>query len=504
MGKSPFDIATQIANEWNNSNTQLATATVINGFINFTLSNQALKDTAQFILENNKLPLKQVTKKTIFLDYGGANVAKELHIGHLRSTIIGETLKRLFEAFGHKTIGATYLGDWGLQMGLIIATIIERKIDVHEVTLDMLGEIYPEASKRKNEDQEFYERAADATLKLQNLQEPYYSMWKVLRDLSVKQIEKNFTTLGCTFDIYDGESWYQKNVSTVLDKLQKKKLLKESNGAMIVEVQTENDSRPMPPIVLKKQNGGDLYATSDLSAIYTRMQEYAPDTFVYITDARQSLHFEQVFRTARLGEFIKPETELLHIGFGTINNTDGKPFKTREGGSVKLEDIINIVTSKTTELAVGLSAMKFADLINTPHKDYIFDLEKFSSFEGKTGPYILYTIVRINSILNKAGTFNLDLSKLDKYITPTIHNIIVKIIKLTEAYSLSLNSLSVNAITEAVYNLAGSFSALYSEQNILAETDTDKRNFLLSIITLIKTSIKIGLNTLAIDTVEKM
>ena len=504
LHQNPNEIAARIATQWNAQHTDLATASTVGGFINFTVNDQQLQKTAEYIIANHKLPLPTQTPRTIFFDYGGANIAKELHIGHLRSPIIGEALKRVFQAFGHKTIAGTYLGDWGLQMGLVIASIIEQGLNCDEITLPMLGEIYPAASKRKNNDAEFYERAATITAKLQNLEEPYYGMFKKLRALSVSQIEKNYQKLNCTFDLYDGESTYQPYVDDVINHLQNKGLVENSQGALIINVAQATDQKPMPPVIIKKQNGGDLYATSDITALRTRMQQFQPDQFVYITDARQNLHFEQIFRVARLAGLVPETTTLTHIGYGTINGKDGKPFKTRDGGTIKLEDILDTVAGATTEFAVGLSAIKFADLINQVHKDYIFDLQKCMSFEGKTGPYILYTIVRINAIFNKVGNFNCDFSNLAQYMTPAIRNVILSIIKLTEAYNVAVNTLSLNAITEAIYNLANTFTTFYAEQNILHESDHTKQQLYLSVAKLTKTALEIGLHTLAIDTVEKM
>ena len=502
--KNPAEIANRIATSWNQQYTDIADASTIGGFINFKVTDQQLSEIAQFVINKKLLPLAQQKPRTIFFDYGGANIAKELHIGHLRSPIIGEALKRVFQAFGHHTIAGVYLGDWGLQMGLVIASIMEQGIDVNDVTLSMLGEIYPAASKRKDVDKEFYERAATVTTKLQNLEEPYYGMWKVLRALSVNQIQKNYQKLNCTFDIYDGESTYQPNVKKVLELLQKQNLLEKSQGALIVNVAKPEDQKPMPPVIVQKQNGGDLYATSDIAAIYTRTQQYHPDQFVYITDARQKLHFEQIFRVARMGNLVPETTTLTHVGYGTINGTDGKPFKTRAGGTIKLEDIMDTVANATTEFAVGLSAIKFADLINQVHKDYVFDLQKCISFEGKTGPYILYTIVRINAIFNKAGKFNCNFTNLSKYMSDSVRKVIINVIKLAEAYNVALNTLSLNSIADAIYNLANSFTAFYTEHNIIHETDQSKKELYLSIAQLTKTALEIGLHTLAIDTVEKM
>lgn len=502
--QNPIQLANQIAEKWNQQASHLATATAVNGFINFIITNRQLQAVAEFVTNKNALPLATQKPRTVFFDYGGANIAKELHIGHLRSPIIGEALKRVFQAFGHSTISGAYLGDWGLQMGLVIASIIEQKIDVHDVTLAMLGEIYPAASKRKNTDPEFYNRAATITAKLQNMEEPYYGMWKVLRALSVQQIQKNYSKLNCTFDLYDGESSYQPNVDKVINLLQAKNLLEKSQGALIVNVAQDDDQKPMPPVIVQKQNGGDLYATSDLAAIYTRYQQYHPDQFIYFTDARQKLHFEQIFRVARRAELVPATTTLTHIGYGTINGKDGKPFKTRDGGTIKLEDILDTVANATTEFAVGLSAIKFADLINQVHKDYVFDLQKCVSFEGKTGPYILYTIVRINAIFSKTGTFRCNFANLNQHLTDAIRKVIISVVKLAEAYNVALNTLSLNAIADAIYNLANAFTAFYTEQNILRETNTEKRELYLSIAQLTKTALEIGLHTLAIDTVEKM
>ena len=502
--QNPVALANQIVEQWNQQAGNLATATAVNGFINFNLTDQQLQTAAEYVTSKNLLPLATQKPRTVFFDYGGANVAKELHIGHLRSPIIGEALKRVFQAFGHSTISGAYLGDWGLQMGLVIASIIEQGIDVHDVTLAMLGEIYPAASKRKNVDQEFYNRAATITAKLQNMEEPYYGMWQVLRNLSVNQIKKNYDKLNCTFDIYDGESSYQPNVDKVLKILQDKKLVEASQGALIVNVAKPEDQKPMPPVIVKKQNGGDLYATSDIAAIYTRYQKYHPDQFIYFTDARQKLHFEQIFRVAHMAGLVSDSTVLTHVGYGTINGKDGKPFKTRDGGTIKLEDIMDTVAAATTEFAVGLSALKFADLINQVHKDYIFDLQKCVSFEGKTGPYILYTIVRINAIFAKAGTFHCNFANLSQYMTDNIRKVIVSVVKLAEAYNVALNTLSLNAITDAIYNLANAFTAFYTETNIIHETNPDKKELYLSVAQLTKTALEIGLHTLAIDTVEKM
>ncbi len=501
---SPVLIATAIANQWQNKYAATATVTAVNGFLNFTVSDDLLIKTAEFITQQEKLPLPTVKPRTIFFDYGGANIAKELHIGHLRSPIIGEALKRVHQAFGHRTIAGAYLGDWGLQMGLVMAAMADQGLTAGQVTLPMLGELYPAASLRKKTDPEFYARAATITTQLQNYTDPYYTTWQKLRDLSVTQIRRNYERLNCTFDLYDGESTYQKNIPVVLDKLRQTGVLQTSQGALIVDVAQPTDQKPMPPIILQKQNGGYLYATTDVAALYTRAQTYHPDQFIYIADARQTLHFEQVFRTARLGDLVPADTVLTHVPYGTINGTDGKPFKTRDGGTIKLEDILQTVSAATTEFAVGLSAIKFADLINNVGKDYVFDLQKCIAFEGKTGPYLLYTIVRINSIFNKVGKFRLDFTHLSQYSTPALRDLLIKILHLTEAYTVTLNTLSLHPIAEALYNLANSFAVFYATENISAITDFAKKELYLSMAALTKTALAFGLHTLAIDTVQKM
>ena len=501
---SPANIANTIADQWNAKHSNLAQVTALNGFLNFMVSDALLSETAQFVTEQQKLPLPTVKPRTVFFDYGGANIAKELHIGHLRSPIIGEALKRVYQAFGHRTIAGAYLGDWGLQMGLVMAAMADQNLTAEQVTLPMLGELYPAASQRKNTDPDFYTRASDITAQLQNYTEPYYTTWQKLRQLSVTQIRHNYERLNCTFDLYDGESTYQKNIPVVLEKLRKAGVLQTSQGALIVDVAQPTDQKPMPPIILQKQNGGYLYATTDVAALYTRAKEYHPDQFIYFTDARQSLHFEQVFRTVRLGNLVPAKTVLTHVPYGTINGADGKPFKTRDGGTIKLEDILNTVSAATTEFAVGLAAIKFADLINNVGKDYIFDLQKCTAFEGKTGPYLLYSVVRINSIFNKVGKFKINFANLSKYTTPAIRDLLIKVLHLTEAYSVAMNSLSLHPITDALYNLANSFAAFYATENISAITDPAKKELYLSMAALTKAALTFGLHTLAIDTVEKM
>lgn len=509
-----------------------------NGFINFVAKTNILEQYANYLLDNELVEKHKDTKK-IIMDYGGANVAKELHVGHLRSPLIGESLKRLHVLFGDSVTSDTHLGDWGLQMGLTIAQLEddgylgnyfnngEKKI----ITLDTLNEAYPKASLRKKSDNTFAKRAEDYTLFLQQKKQPYYDIWKEIRKISVAQIEKDYLKLNVKFDLFYGESTSSDSVPKILDIFIKNNLCHNSCGALVVDVAKEGEHvpmpknnpddpneevrfhNPMPPAIIQKYNGGELYVTTDLATIYDRSKEN-PDEIIYITDKRQATHFEQVFRCARKANLLPITTKLTHIGFGTMNGADGKPFKTRDGGMIKLSDVINMLTEKAKEkldknnisydeklpLMIGVAAMKFGDMSNTVSKDYIFDLDKFASFEGKTGPYIQYTAVRINSLLEKSdknfGKITINSSE-EK-------NIIMSIIKLTESFDICYKEKSLNSLCDAVYNLASAFSLFYNNTKVLSQTDDKLRNGYLSLCKLVYKAIALTLNVLAIDIPEKM
>ncbi|MBP3631004.1 MAG: arginine--tRNA ligase, partial [Clostridia bacterium] len=403
-----------------------------------------------------------------------------------------------------------------------------------EITLEFLNENYPLASKRSKTDSEFKVKAETFTLKLQRLEEPYYTIFKDIRDVSVEAIKRNYETLNCTFDLWYGESDAQRYIETTVNTFIEKGLTKESEGATIVEVKRDGEhipipkknpddpserqlyKNPMPPVIIKKHNGGDLYATTDIATIMQRVEDFKNlEEIVYIVDKRQANHFEGVFRASKMAGIAPNDLKLTHIGYGTMNGKDGKPFKTRDGGSIKLEDIINLVKSKADEklkqngtvvegkdiaLQIGVSAMKFGDLSNEVSRDYVFDLDSFMSFEGKTGPYLQYTAVRIQSILNKAGVFNSGIctsSDLEK-------NIILEILKLTSAYSTALKDLSPSIVCNALYNLASTYSTFYNNTKILSESDISKRDSYLSLSKLVLDKLKQGLDILAIDVPEKM
>jgi len=549
--KNPLELAQELARNFKSS-VAIAEA-VAPGFVNFKVTDKALTTEMQKILKTGKLPLanypvtepalrvanvchpfvpKGNSPRTVFFDYGGANIAKELHVGHLRSPIVGEALKRVYEALGHKTYADVYLGDWGLQNGLILAELEARgfiplrhegvaRSDGVGVTLDLLNEVYPTASKKKDSDATFKARADEITLLMQQKKAPWFDLWKQMRKMSVAKIRENYNRLNCTFDFYNGESDAQPYVDTVLDILKKKGLAYDSDNCLIMDVVKDSDTGPMPPIMLKKGNSGDLYATNDVATIYMRARDFKPDEIIYLTDARQSLHFEQVFRCAKLGGLVPASTTLTHIGYGTMNGKDGKPFKTRAGGTIKFEEVINLVTEAAQKRIpplrlegcleggvsekIGVAALKFADLSNHVRKDYVFDIDRFTSFEGKTGPYILYTIARINSLFKKSDTPPLGHPSSHRGgMSSEVRGIIVKVIKLADSYLSAATNYTLNGIVDAAYALAAEFNLFYANTKILAEPDTEKRQSYLALCEVVRIALKAAMHTLAIEVVEEM
>ncbi|MDE7433280.1 MAG: arginine--tRNA ligase, partial [Lachnospiraceae bacterium] len=428
--KAPIAIAGDIVEKLKDNQMFGKVEAVMPGFINLNIHDLFL---AEYIDEMNhagdKLGcvLSQNPKK-IVIDYGGANVAKPLHVGHLRSAIIGESIKRMFKFLGNDVIGDVHLGDWGLQMGLIITELEERKPDLvyfdenyqgeypeeAPFTISELEKIYPCANAKSKEDEQFKKRAHDATLKLQQGFAPYRALWKHILNVSIPDLKKNYDNLKVEFDLWKGESDADAYIPDMIDGLKSQGLLHESQGAMVVDVMEESDTKEVPPCIIQKSDGAVLYATSDLATLLQRRRDYNPDMVVYVVDKRQEMHFMQVFRTAKKAGIMDEKTELIFNGFGTMNGKDGKPFKTRDGGVMRLENLIQEINdavyekimenrsvsedeARETAKIVGLSALKYGDLSNQASKDYVFDIERFTSFEGNTGPYILYTIVRIKS-----------------------------------------------------------------------------------------------------------
>ena len=495
-------------------------------FINFKIKSEFYSKIANSMMKSERLGV-ETTKNpiTMVLDYGGANVAKPLHVGHMRSAVIGEALKRLNVFMGNKVVADVHLGDWGLQMGLTIAELMdeydlgyyfgEDKPKV-EITEAMLDDAYPKASARKKEDEEFANRASDITLWLQTKKKGYYEIYQEIRKTSVAMVKRTYTTLGTSFDLWNGESSVNDIVPEVLDIFKNKNLSYESEGALIVEVAEESDKEPMPPLLLMKSNGAQMYPITEIATIYERVKKYNPDKILYLTDFRQGLHFKQVFKSVRLAGIVEEKPELIHIPFGTVNGKDGKPFKTRDGGAFKLENLIELVTDKAYEkletsekiskpsrelaLKIGLSALIFGDLSNYVSKDYIFDIDKFLTFEGKTGPYIQYSAVRIKSLLDKSDI------KDSKIIIskPIEEKIIMNILKLQNSYSIALEENSLNSICLALYELASSYSNFYNDIKILKEENESQRQSYLNLSKLVLRAIETTCKILAIDIPERM
>ena len=523
------------------------------GFLNINVTDKALVNLGNEILKTKRIPIEKQKARTIFFDYGGANVAKELHIGHLRPPIVGEALKRVMASCGHRVVADAYLGDWGLPLGLVIAWMESEKISIDKLVLEDLNVIYPLASRRKDTDGAFRKRAEEITAKLQKRGEPYYSIWQRIRELSVEKIDENYRRLGCTFDYLNGESHAAPFVDETLGILEKYTFV--DRDCLLMDVKRDTDTGPMPPVILRKGNGGDLYATSDVATILYRYRDHRPDEFIYITDFRQSLHFEQVFRVVKKAGIVPESVHMHHIGLGTITGTDGKPFKTRDGGAIKLEDIMNVVVDaarvrlaengrddKDGRLAeaIGQAALKFTDLGNNVKSGYVFDPARATAFEGKTGPYILYTIARINSVLRKAccearagstglvcGTRKSEArnrlwrgsnSPRLRPVLPALasqqasqgfadgcmRTLLASVLKLSDAFTSASQSYTLNGIVDAVYDLAVAFNGFYTSTPILKEADALKRENLLAMCELVKTSLEFAMHTLAIDVVESM
>lgn len=539
LGKNPIALAEEIVEAIGNPS-----YTALKGFINIKVTEKALSKFANDVITDEDLGLEKVAlPRKLLIDYGGANVAKELHVGHLRSPIIGEALKRLHRLLGDTVYADTHLGDWGMQMGLTVLQLKEdgylddffRQSDNYEniplknITLDTLNDEYPKASKRKDVDEHFKKLADDYTLFIQQKREPYYTIYRKIRAMSVEEIKKNYALLNTSFDFWFGESDAEDYIDGVVKLFVDKKLARVSEGALVVDIAREGEhipipkkneneeqryKNPMPPAILKKYNGGYLYISTEIATIAMRNKMDKYDELIYLTDNRQGKHFEQAFRCAKLAGISPEEQKLTHISFGTMNGKDGKPFKTRSGETIRLKDVVNLLIDKASEklkangiendreLArkIGVGAMKFGDLSNIISKDYVFDIDKFLSFDGKTGPYIQYTIARINSILQKAQE---DGGKI------CIENeeeraIVLSFQKLNSSYKICYDEYSLNLLCSSAFDLAKAFSTYYNNHKILTEKNAEKRKSMLSICMLVKRALSVALDTLGIDVVEKM
>ena len=525
--KAPIMIAGDVAEKCKDSNVFLSVEAVPPGFLNIKVKESFVTDY-----------LTQMSNATKFgLDYGGPNVAKPLHVGHLRSGVIGESIKRIARYAGHEVIGDIHLGDWGLQMGLIITELKERQPDLvyfdddyqgeypkeAPFTISELEEIYPTASSKSKEDAAYKERAMEATFKLQSGVRGYRALWNHIIDVSVTDLKRNYQNLNVDFDLWKGESDVHDVIPGMVEYMKKEGYAYISDGALVVDVKEETDTKEIPPCMILKSDGASLYNTTDLATIMERMREYHPDRLIYLTDKRQELYFEQVFRCARKTKLVEPETELLHIGFGTMNGKDGKPFKTREGGVMRLESLIEEINdemyrkitdnrqveeeeARQTAKVVALAAIKYGDLSNQASKDYIFDIDKFTSFEGDTGPYILYTIVRIKSILNKikeqGGT--IEGNVLKEACSDSEKALMLEIAGFNAMMESAYMETAPHKICAYIYELANAFNRFYHETKIVAQEDAGKKSGWVALLLLTRDILETCIDVLGFTAPERM
>lgn len=494
------------------------------GFINIDVSDEFLARHTGEIARDDRLGVEDYPTDTVVLDYGGPNIAKPMHVGHLRASIIGDCLRRLYDYAGFKALGDVHMGDWGTPMGQIISELEARGIMGQPLTMEDLETIYPEASRACKESEERMELARAATAKLQDGDEKYRAVWQQFIDVSVAGMKANFDALGVHFDLWKGEASVHDLIAPMVETLKAKGLAVEDDGAIVVPVAQEGDSKEVPPLILYKRDGAVMYGTTDLATIIDRVQDYDPAKIIYVVDQRQSLHFEQVFRAARAGD-IAPEddVELIHAGFGTMNGTDGKPFKTRAGGVMKLEDLIRTGVEKAqarleeanladdidgTERAdiahkVAIAAIKFADLQNNRIADYVFDLDRMTSFEGKTGPYLLYQAVRIKSLLRKAQAQSMDIGG-DFVIHDADRPLALLLAEFPDHFDLALRNNTPHVLCDYAFKLGQAFSSFYSNCHILSEENAALRASRLGVCALSARQLELILNLLGIEIPERM
>ncbi|MBR5022708.1 MAG: arginine--tRNA ligase [Oscillospiraceae bacterium] len=530
---APIAIANAVAEKLEKADFSMIEA-VMPGFINLKLSDTFLQNYLEGMRTTPDFGVEKFgTGKTVVVDYGGPNVAKPLHIGHLRSAIIGESIKRLFKFFGYNAIGDIHLGDWGLQMGLIISELQERQPDLvyfdksftgpypeeAPFTITELEEIYPAASAKKKEDEAFAEKAHTATFELQQGRPGYRALWQHIMRLSLADMRKIYDNLNVHFEAWLGESDADPYIPAMVADMKARGIAVQSEGAWVIPVAKEDDKKEVPPCILVKSDGSAIYATTDLATMVQRMQDFKPDRMFYITDKRQSLHFEQVFRAAKKAGIL-PESYLVeHLGFGTMNGADGKPFKTRDGGVMRLEVLIKEMTDfvrakvvenkivsddevEATTQKIAMAALKYGDLSNQPTKDYVFDMDRFAAFEGNTGPYILYTIVRIKSILSKYGAWE----NLPIQVPANMYakELMLAITKAGPALESALASAAPNLICAYIYELSGAVNKFYHETRILTEEDKDLQAGYISLIGLAKQVLETCIDILGFSAPEKM
>ena len=536
--KAPMIIAGDVAVHLEGSEALEDVQAVNPGFINMKVKKEFLGSYTQEMREANQLGVEHDSqKRCIILDYGGANVAKPLHVGHLRSAIIGECLKRILRFKGHEVIGDVHLGDWGYQMGLVITELRKRNPELvyfdeqyegeypeeAPFTINDLEEIYPYASAYAKEHEDYKEEALAATFELQNGRKGYRALWKHIMRVSIADLKRNYENLNVTFDLWKGEADAQPYIPDMVKMMKEKGFAHLDQGALVVDVKEETDTKEIPPCMILKSDGAALYDTTDLATLGEREKLYHPDEVIYMTDKRQELHFVQVFRCAKKTGIVPEDTKLTFIGFGTMNGKDGKPFKTRAGGVMRLSDLIHgineemykkIAENRTvapeeaekTAQMVGLAALKYGDLSNQAAKDYVFDLDKFASFEGNTGPYILYTIVRIKSILNKYKENGGDMAecRISEPHSESERGLMLEAAKFTAVMEQAYEELAPHKICGYIFDLANSFNRFYHENRILGEEDKEKQQGYLALLDLVKDILMTSIGLLGFEAPERM
>lgn len=541
---APFIISDKIAQALAENELFESVESVKPGFINMKVSPAYLaKYVSDMKADEGRFGCdKAAHPKTIIVDYGGANVAKPLHVGHLRSAVIGESIKRIGKFMGHNMIGDVHLGDWGLQMGLIIVELKERKPDLvyydesytgeypkeAPFTISELEDIYPTASKKSKEDEAFREAAMEATSQLQAGRRGYRALLAHILDVSVTDLKKNYDNLNVSFELWKGESDAQPYIPDMVQMMKDKGFAYMSEGALVVDVKEDTDTKEIPPCIILKSDGASLYSTTDLATIVMRVQDYNPDAIIYLTDQRQSMHFVQVFRCARKTGLVGPDVELTHIGFGTMNGKDGKPFKTRDGGVMRLEYLLDEINeemlkkitenqkekenldiseeeAKQTAKTVALAAVKYGDLSNQASKDYCFDIERFTSFEGNTGPYILYTIVRIKSILKKYTAKNSlpDAPILGAH-SASEKNLMLVLSRFNAMMENAYEEKAPHKICAYIYELANAFNGFYHETKILSEEDFKVQASYIGLLVLTKNILETCIDVLGFSAPDRM
>ena len=543
--KAPFMIADEVVEKLAVNPMFAMAESVKPGFLNLKIDEAYLadyvakmqEDDGRFGCEKTEVP------KTIMIDYGGPNVAKPLHVGHLRSAIIGESVKRIGKFMGHNVIGDVHLGDWGLQMGLIITELKQRRPELvyfddtytgeypeeAPFTISELEEIYPTASKKSKEDEAYKEAAMQATFELQHGKRGYQALLKHILNVSVTDLKRNYANLNVSFELWKGESDAQPYIPDMVQKMKDDGFAYISDGALVVDVKEETDTKEIPPCMILKSDGASLYNTTDLATMVWRMKDYNPDELIYVVDKRQELYFTQVFRCARKTGIVKPETELKFLGFGTMNGKDGRPFKTRDGGVMRLEHLISGINeemlakiqenqktkenlgisteeAENTAKMVALAAIKYGDLSNQASKDYIFDIDRFTSFEGNTGPYILYTIVRIKSILNKYHGLGKDESGavIEAAHSKSEKDLMLELSKFNAVMESAFEETAPHKICSYIYDLANAFNSFYHGTKIMSEENETVQKSYIRLLELTKSVLETCIDVLGFSAPERM